>query len=92
MQAFWTCFGIAVLVAFVFGWYEKRKSVAYLKALCAGSAILFLPSCIPMYVDDPVEANRAAESFFWALPLFLLWFIAGPVSVAYARLLKSGDN
>ncbi len=91
MQAFWVYFGIAVAVAFMFGWREQRKSVAYMKALFAGTAILFVPSCVPMFVQNPVEANRAAESFFWALPLFLLWFVAGPVSVKFARLLKNGD-
>jgi hypothetical protein len=92
MQMFWGTFGIAVAVAFVIGWREQQKSVAYSKALYAGTAIVFLPSCIPMFVQNPVEANHAAESFFWMLPLYLLWFVAGPVAVAYARLLKSGDN
>lgn len=84
---FWLPFGIGVVVAFWIGLREKSKSTAYPKAMYAGTPIVFLPGCAPMLVGK----SGNAEEFFWILPLYIVWFVAGPVAVAYARLLKDDD-
>ena len=79
---------LALMAAFAIGWSVDTVRVAHHKALYAGSAIVFLPSCVPMFVGGPVEENFAAEQFFWNLPVYAGWFIAGPATVALARHIR----
>ena len=79
---------LGLIAAFAIGWSSDNSRVAQHKAISAGSVIVFLPSCAPMFIGDPVGRNFAAEQFFWSLPFYAAWFIACPATVALAKYVR----
>ena len=78
----------AILLAFTAAWIAKTESAAYGRGLAIGFIVLFGRGCIEMFDPDPVQANLAAESFFWLFPLVLGWGVLGAIVVALALELK----
>jgi hypothetical protein len=81
-------FAVAFVVAFAIGWFVSRESRAYMQALGLGLVLVTLPNCTGMSASNPVQANAAAEEFFYLLPVFLAWLVFGVIAVASARQLK----
>jgi hypothetical protein len=78
----------ALVLSFVAAWFAKTEVLAYLGGLGIGFVLLFGPSCIGMFDQNPVQANLAAESFFWGIPLLLGWAVLGVIAVSLARKLR----
>lgn len=80
--------GVACVSAFALAWFAETDSAAYIRGIAAGFLVLFGRSCVDMFSADPVQANEAAEGFFWSLPFVFGWLVLGVIAVASARELR----
>ncbi len=94
---FWQVFFLKIIlgsaVAFGLAWFTPEKASAYGRGMLGSMAVVFLPSCVPMFQPDPVASNRAAEDFFWTLfLLFGAWVVGAVTAISIARLIKWKDE
>jgi hypothetical protein len=90
---FWQLFGLksglGTAIAFGFGWWTRSSSHAYTRGMFGSFLVVFLPSCGLMHQSDPVQANRAAESFFWVMiPTLAAWLVSAVIALGFARIIK----